>query len=96
MLLTDDLLARDWSDLSGNIAAIGHPVRLLLLHRVLSGAGSVAELQEREPGGTTGQLYHHLRQLVAAGWLRVAARGRYSVPPERVVPLLVILAAAQR
>ncbi len=46
--------------------------------------------------GTSGQLYHHLRQLVAAGWLRTAGRGRYEVPPARVVPLLVVLAACQR
>jgi hypothetical protein len=26
----------------------------------------------------------------------VAARGRYAVPPDRVVPLLVVLAAARR
>ena len=76
--------------------ALGHPVRLLLLRQVLSGAGTVAELQERVELGTSGQLYHHLRQLVGARWLQVAARGRYAVPPERVVPLLVVLAAARR
>jgi DNA-binding transcriptional ArsR family regulator len=93
---TGELLAADWSSLSATLAALGHPVRLLLLRQVLSGAGTVAELQERVELGTSGQLYHHLRQLVGAGWLQVAARGRYAVPPERVVPLLVVLAAARR
>jgi Helix-turn-helix domain len=93
---TGELLAADWSGLSATLAALGHPVRLLLLRQVLSGAGTVAELQERVELGTSGQLYHHLRQLVGAGWLQVAARGRYAVPPERVVPLLVVLAAARR
>jgi hypothetical protein len=41
-------------------------------------------------------VYHHLRQLTSAGWLRSAARGRYVVPPERVVPLLTVVAAARR
>ncbi|MFD9959607.1 ArsR family transcriptional regulator [Amycolatopsis sp. NPDC058986] len=87
-----DLLARDWSELSGAFAALGHPVRLLLLRQVLGGARTVAELREHESLGTTGQLYHHLRQLVAAGWLLAGGRGQYTVPGARVVPLLVLLA----
>jgi hypothetical protein len=58
--------------------------------------GTVAELRAHERLGTTGQLYHHLRQLVSAGWLRTTARGQYAVPGERVVPLLVALAATRR
>jgi hypothetical protein len=70
-------------------------VRLRLLRRVLGGARSTAELADDKELGTTGQLYHHLRQLAATGWLRSTGRGRYAVPGERVVPLLVILTAAQ-
>jgi hypothetical protein len=91
---TGELLQGDWSQRSAGLAALGHPVRLGLLRQVLSGAGTVAELQERAELGTSGQLYHHLRQLVNAGWLRATARGRYAVPPDRVVPLLVVLSAA--
>jgi hypothetical protein len=91
---TGELLGGDWSPRSAALAALGHPVRLGLLRQVLAGAGTVAELQERAELGTSGQLYHHLRQLVNAGWLQAAARGRYVVPPDRVVPLLVVLAAA--
>jgi hypothetical protein len=93
---TAELLQADWSHVSAALAALGHPVRLLPLRQVLSGAATVTELQERAALGTSGQLYHHLRQLVNVGWLRVAARGRYAVPPDRVVPLLVVLAAARR
>jgi hypothetical protein len=91
----DDLLKTDWSELSGAFAALGHPIRLLLLREILRGARSTAELQEHESLGTTGQLYHHLRQLVAAGWLRTTGRGQYAVPGSRVVPLLVVLTAVQ-
>jgi hypothetical protein len=90
---TEDLLAADWTELSGAFAALGHPVRLMLLKEILGGARSTAELQEHESLGTTGQLYHHLRQLVAAGWLRATGRGQYAVPGSRVVPLLVVLTA---
>lgn len=92
----DELLADDWSQAGAALAALGHPVRLLLLHEILHGARTVAELGTHEQLGTSGQLYHHLRQLVSAGWLRSTARGQYAVPPERVVPLLVVLATARR
>ncbi|MFG2087444.1 MULTISPECIES: ArsR/SmtB family transcription factor [unclassified Spirillospora] len=90
----DDLLADDWSRAAETLSALAHPVRLLLLREILHGAGTTAELGAHV--GTTGQLYHHLRQLVAAGWLRTTARGRYSVPGERVVPILTVLAATRR
>ncbi|TMQ94738.1 winged helix-turn-helix transcriptional regulator [Actinomadura soli] len=92
----DDLLADDWSQSAERLAALAHPVRLLLLREILHGARTTAELASHERLGTTGQLYHHLRQLVAAGWLRTTARGRYSVPGERVVPILTMLAATRR
>ena len=88
------MLDADPDDLARALAALGHRVRILLLQAVLGGRRTVAELEALETVGTTGQLYHHLRQLVAAGWLQTAGRGRYAVPGERVVPLLVVLAAA--
>jgi hypothetical protein len=92
----EGLLDEDWSDLGATLAALGHPMRLRLLREILGGRHATTDLANVEGLGTSGQLYHHLRQLTAAGWLRTGARGQYSVPPERVVPLLVILAAARR
>ncbi|MEV4638492.1 ArsR family transcriptional regulator [Actinoplanes sp. NPDC049548] len=92
----DDMFEADWSDWAGTLGALGHPVRLLLLRRVLAGARTATELVADEALGTTGQLYHHLRQLVSAGWLRSSARGQYAVPGDRVVPLLVVLSGAKR
>ncbi|WP_052847544.1 ArsR/SmtB family transcription factor [Streptomyces avicenniae] len=91
---TDVLLESDWTDAAEVFAALGHPVRMRLLKEILAGRRTVAELAALDGLGTTGQIYHHLRQLTAAGWLRPAARGRHEVPPQRVVPLLVALAAA--
>lgn len=93
---TADLMTTDWSEAASTMSALAHPVRLLLLREVLGGRHAVAELSEVEGLGTSGQLYHHLRQLVGAGWLRTNGRGQYIVPPERVVPLLVTLTAARR
>ena len=93
---TDALLDSDWTEVADAVTALGHPMRLVLLQAVLAGSHTVAELAGTDGLGTTGQLYHHLRPLVAAGWLRTHGRGRYEVPAARVVPLLVIIAAAQR
>lgn len=93
---TESLLEADWSLGVEALAALGHATRLILLQEVLRGTHGVAELGDLEGVGTSGQLYHHLRQLVSAGWLRMAGRGRYEVPATRTVPLLVVMAAVQR
>lgn len=90
---TTPLLDDDWPQAAEALSALAHPVRLLLLREVLQGVRSATALAEHEDLGTSGQVYHHLRQLVAAGWLRQHARGEYVVPAERVVPLLVIVSA---
>ncbi|NYG59626.1 DNA-binding transcriptional ArsR family regulator [Nocardioides daedukensis] len=91
---TSDLVGTDWSDAAAPLAALGHPVRLKLLRSVLDGVRSTAELAESL--GSTGQLHHHLKQLVSTGWLAQRGRGNYEVPPTRVVPLLVILTGVLR
>jgi hypothetical protein len=63
---------------------------------VLSGVATAAELVQVDGVGTSGQVYHHLRQLVAVGWLRSAGGGRYEVPVGRVVPLLTTIVGARR
>ncbi|GAA2510949.1 winged helix-turn-helix domain-containing protein [Streptomyces gobitricini] len=93
--LTDEQLDGDWTEAAESFAALGHPVRLRLLREILGGRRTAAELAALEEVGTTGQIYHHLRQLTGAGWLHAAGRGRYEVPPGRVVPLLVALATAR-
>lgn len=96
-LPAEALLAADDGSIdtaAGRLAALGHPVRLRLLLAVLRGAGSPAELADEPGTGTSGQIYHHIRTLTAAGWLRSSGRGQVEVPAERVVPLLVALATA--
>ncbi|WP_407551713.1 helix-turn-helix domain-containing protein [Streptomyces sp. Pv4-95] len=94
--VTDTVLDGDWTAAAESFAALGQPVRLTLLREILGGRCTAAELTELDGTGTSGQIYHHLRQLTAGGWLRTAARGRYEVPADRVVPLLVMITAAGR
>lgn len=88
------VLAGDLDAAAGSLAALGSPVRLGLLRAVLDGADTAAALAELDGTGTTGRVYHHVRILTAAGWLRRGADGRYGVPAERVIPLLVVLDGA--
>ncbi|MET9534669.1 MULTISPECIES: winged helix-turn-helix domain-containing protein [unclassified Streptomyces] len=92
---TSALLESDWPAAAESFAALGHAVRLRLLREILGGLRTAAALAELDELGTTGQIYHHLRQLTAAGWLKTSGRGQYEVPVERVVPLLVMMSAAR-
>lgn len=94
--MTEVLLGDDWSQSSDALAALGHPLRLRLLQEVLSGAATVHELTQIDGVGTSGQVYHHLRELTSAGWLHGVGGGRYEVPVARVVPLLVLVLGGQR
>lgn len=90
------LLGEDCSELAPRLAALGSAVRLRLLQALLQGVTAVAELAARPGMGTRGQLYHHLRELEAAGWLHAPQRGCYAVRQERVVALMAVLTAARR
>lgn len=90
------LLEEDWTAHAAALTALGHPSRLRILQLVARGeASTAAEMAHADGLGTTGQIYHHLRQLVAAGWLRSTTKGRHEVPAERLVPLLVVLTASR-
>ena len=89
------VLGMDWGGLDRVLMALGHPVRLVLLKAILQGQRTKADLEKLDGLGTTGQLYHHLKALEEAGWVRSLERGVYGVPGERVIPLFAILIAAQ-
>ena len=76
------------------LAALGHPARFALVRALLVGVRSSQELQEVIGSGSAGQLYHHLKDLLAAGVVDQAGRSRYRISAARIVPLLIIFAAA--
>jgi DNA-binding transcriptional ArsR family regulator len=92
---TDPLLRADWADRAERVAALGHPLRLSLLHRLLEGECTVAQLVDELDLASTGVAYHHLHQLQGAGWVTSPARGTWTVPASRVVPLLTIITALE-
>lgn len=91
-----ELFETDFGARAESLSALAHPVRLRLLQRLLTDASTVEEILEAGDFGTSGQVYHHLRQLVAAGWATALGSGRYEIPPARIVPLLVILLGVDR
>ena len=93
-LPTASILDGDFADAAPALSALAHPVRLTLLQAVLAGTHQTVELSALPGIGTSGQVYHHLNQLAAAGWLRSPRRGRWEVPGERTIPLLALLMAA--
>lgn len=94
--LAQDFFDSDFADRAEALSALAHPARLRIIQRLMTDAVTVHDLAATEEFGTSGQIYHHLKQLVATGWLRTAGRGRYEVPLDRVVPLLGILQGADR
>lgn len=46
-LRAEDLLDRDWSEFARPVEALGHPVRLELVRRILTGTQTTAELRAR-------------------------------------------------
>ncbi len=88
------VLTEGWEEAAGLLAALGNPVRLEIVRTLLLGGGTIQELQEIPGLGTSGQLYHHLRDLQAAGLVTQRRRGHYGVPGDKVIPALIIIAAA--
>jgi hypothetical protein len=88
------LIDADLQQAAEVLAALGSPIRLRLLREVMGGRTTVQQLAATEGIGTTGQVYHHLRQLTASGWLQRTSGGAYEIPLARVVPLLGAILAA--
>jgi hypothetical protein len=91
-----ELFDSDFADRADKLSALAQPVRLQLLQRIMTDATTVNDLLETGEFGTSGQIYHHLRQLVSAGWVETVGKSKYAVPASRVVPILVILLAVDR
>lgn len=89
-----DIVDADLEAAAAVLGALGHPLRLEILRRLLLGARTLGELQEIPSTGTSGQVHHHLRELRAAGLVVSQRRNHYAIPADRVVALLVIVAAA--
>jgi DNA-binding HxlR family transcriptional regulator len=90
-----DLVPRDENVLARQLAAVASPVRLRILRELGDGPLQTHELQARLGEPSAGQLYHHLRELLATGLIAQPRRSVYELPPRAVVPLLVLVACAR-
>lgn len=93
----EDLLALIENDMAGRVlACIGNNDRLRLLLAILRAPRTVAELVEDCDFSSTGQVYHHLKPLIAADLVTEDSenegRGKYVIQPHRVSGILILLA----
>ncbi len=88
------LLSQNVEKMAKVLSAMGNKQRLEILRTVLKEPLTGAELVERLSMGTTGQLYHHLKALLGADLLIQEQGGKYAIPPQRVLPFLLLLAAS--
>jgi DNA gyrase subunit B len=89
------LLDLDSDKVAKVLAALGNKQRLDILKAVLKEPLTGSEIVEQLNMGTTGQLYHHTKALLGADLLIQEDRGgKYSLPPQRSLPLLLLLAAS--
>jgi ArsR family transcriptional regulator, arsenate/arsenite/antimonite-responsive transcriptional repressor len=79
--------------IAGVLAALGHPVRLAIVRRLLTGPASAGELGDVASRPSDEELHDHLRHLTAARLVEEDDH-RYRVPATGVVPLLVSMLAA--
>jgi len=92
---TEDLLTFIESGVASKVlACIGNASRLAILLEILRGPKTVASLVEQCGFGSTGQVYHHMKPLLAADIVVEDARqkGVYVIQPHRVQGIIMLLA----
>jgi DNA-binding transcriptional ArsR family regulator len=86
--------ATEHDDLAAVFAALGNPVRLRVVAALAKADLTTAALAELLGQPSTGQLFHHLKELLAAGMVHQPHRGTYALHFAHVIPLLTIICAA--
>ena len=92
---TDELLSLIESGVAGKVlACIGNSNRLMMLLEILRGPKTVAELVEKCGFGSTGQVYHHMKPLLAADIIveDEQRKGIYAIQPHKVQGVIMLLA----
>jgi DNA gyrase subunit B len=92
---TDQLLDQISSGSAEKVLnCINSPERLNLLLSILRKPGTVAALTESLGANSSGQIYHHLRPLIAANLIQEdeKQRGLYVFVPHRVQGIIMLLA----
>jgi DNA-binding transcriptional ArsR family regulator len=77
-------------------AALGSPFRILLLRALLQGPRTSQELQAELDVGPAGQLYHHLKELLAAGLVIQQKRSVYAIRDQKALMVCIAVVVAKR
>lgn len=91
----DELLTLIESGIANKVlACIGNANRLAILLEILRGPKTVASLVEKCGFGSTGQVYHHIKPLLAADVIveDVQQKGVYIIQPHKVQGIIMLLA----
>ena len=91
----DELLALIESGVAGKVlTCIGNSNRLAMLLEILRGPKTVASLVEKCGFGSTGQVYHHMKPLLAADIVveDEQQKGVYIIQPHKVQGVIMLLA----
>jgi DNA-binding transcriptional ArsR family regulator len=89
-----DVLDADPDMAAKVFAALASPARIVLLRALLNGPRTSQQLRAELDDASVGQLYHHLRELLAAGLVTQPARSQYALPRGSQVALCIQITAA--
>lgn len=89
--MAEELLGQDAAMVARVLAALGHRQRLALLKETLERPAPAAALIERLGLTSTGQAYHHLNTLQAAGLIRQGERGQFEFVGHAAPAFLTLL-----
>ena len=76
------------------LAALGNPQRVQIVQALIHAPATTAELSGRLDEPSTGQLFHHLKELLAAGVVYQPQRGTYAIRQQHIVPLLTVMSCS--
>jgi hypothetical protein len=89
-----DVMNADPDSVARVFTALASPARISLLRALLNGPLNSQQLRHELDDPSAGQLYHHLRELLAAGLVVQPARSVYAIPRGNQVDLCIQIAAA--
>jgi DNA-binding transcriptional ArsR family regulator len=75
-------------------AALASPARIVLVRALLDGPRTSQELRQELDDPSVGQLYHHLKELLAAGLVIQPGRSVYALPRGSQIALCLQIVAA--
>lgn len=90
----DDVLAADPDAAARLFAALANPARVALLQALIDGPRTSQQLRGVLDDPSAGQLYHHLKELLAAGLVIQPGRSHYALRRGSPVELCILILAA--